>query len=92
MVVAYCNGGFLCAILQKTYQSDQRREDVQKGMFDAFHILKKIADNLKKPMENYGNLLFSNNQGLMHANILNHMYMSVYVYCIYPKIQQVHQP
>ena len=58
MVVAYCNGGFLCALLQETHQSDQTREDVQKGLFDAFHILKKIADNLKKPVKKYGNSHF----------------------------------
>lgn len=30
------------------------KEDAQKGMFDAFHILKKIADNLNQPVRKYG--------------------------------------
>ena len=55
MMVAYFNSGFLCALLQETNQSDPTREDARKGMFDAFHILKKIADNLKKPLDKYGN-------------------------------------
>lgn len=30
------------------------RENARKGMFDAFHILRKIADNLNQPVEKYG--------------------------------------
>ena len=48
---------------QETCQSNQMQGKVQKGMFEAFHILKKIADNLNEPVEKYGKPLSLCNHG-----------------------------
>ena len=60
------------------------RKKIQKGMFDAFHVLKKIADNLKKPVKKYGNcpsLYDLSSEPSMHK----HMYFT----CVDTKIQCV---
>ena len=62
------------------------RKEFQKGMFEAFHILKKIADNLKKPVEQYGNCPPLHDLG---SEVCAHNHMYMYFSCIDAKTQWV---